>query len=319
MQTEAYIITKDRVLVPCDASEMSDDWFLDDTVRWIKITSASPEEIKQILRPLELQSQIVHACANPESPQVEVFEKVLFMAMPLWAPDTAAISSLRFACVATTLITIQDEPIDFIEELAKRYCGDMHLLDVNTASLIFHLTETILKFLTPPYLALHTDVETTAEVLENTPGKVETDDLLALKRRATHLSNLLEDYLYCISELREARSDTLEITRLRASFQELVEDIQRSLKLISRIENQIRDLRQSSLNCLQESTNRRLNVLAVLSIIYLPSTLIAGIFGMNFNHIPMVQFRHGYQIVLVIMLGLVVGQVCFFYRRGWLK
>lgn len=52
MQVDAYIITKDRVLAPIDAQEMSDDWFVDDTVRWIKITSATPAEVERALRPL---------------------------------------------------------------------------------------------------------------------------------------------------------------------------------------------------------------------------------------------------------------------------
>ena len=71
------------------------------------------------------------------------------------------------------------------------------------------------------------------------------------------------------------------------------------------MEERIRDLRQSSLNYLQESTNRRLNILAVLSAIYLPSTLIAGIYGMNFDNIPITKVPYGYFIVLVLMIGLV--------------
>jgi len=81
MQIEAYAVTKDRLLEPIDSGTMSDDWFGDDAVRWIKITSATPEDVERALRPLELHSRILQACANPRPPQAEALEKVLFIAI----------------------------------------------------------------------------------------------------------------------------------------------------------------------------------------------------------------------------------------------
>ena len=60
-------------------------------------------------------------------------------------------------------------------------------------------------------------------------------------------------------------------------------------------------------------------MLAILSAIYLPSTLIAGIFGMNFEDIPITKVADGYWIVLLAMISLVVGQLVFFWWRGWFK
>ena len=276
MQVDAYIITKDRLLAPVDARDMSDEWFRDATVRWIKITSATPPEVEQALRPLDLEPSIVRACAHPEPPQVKIFEKVLFIAMPVWIPDQTRTSPVRFVGVPTTLITIQDESIELIEERARHLLGAQHLLEASTAALALDLVEAMLKTLFPRYLALRADVETTADALEKAPSDISADDILALKRRANRLSYLLEDYLYCLLALQEARSETLRLAPLRGGFQDLVGNVQKGQKLVARMEERIRDLRQSNLNYLQESTNRRLNILAVLSAIYLPSTLIAG-------------------------------------------
>ena len=89
--------------------------------------------------------------------------------------------------------------------------------------------------------------------------------------------------------------------------------------MVSRLENRIRDLRQSQANLMQETTNRRLNVLAILSSIYMPATLIAGIYGMNFTNIPIQQMSYGYLLVMLLMCALVAGQVLFFWKRGWFK
>jgi magnesium transporter len=85
------------------------------------------------------------------------------------------------------------------------------------------------------------------------------------------------------------------------------------------MESRLRDLRQHQLQCLQESTNRRLNVLTILSAVYLPATLIAGIYGMNFDNIPITQVPFGYFLVLAIMVAVVAGQLWYFRRRGWFR
>jgi len=319
MQIDAYIVTQDRALVPADARDMSDDWFLDEIVRWIKITSATPEEVEQALRPLELKPNIVEACANSQAPQVEDFETVQFLAMPIRNPDGDATSSIRIVCVATTLITIQDGPVNALDTLAARLINDRRLLDASTVALTFDIAETLYKSLMPAYLMLRRDVETIAGQLEDTPADVENEEILKLKIRATQISDLLEDYLFCIAELLVARSETLQFHKVRTGFQELANDLQRSQKLIARMEDRIRDLRQSKLNDLQESTNHRLNILAILSAIYLPSTLIAGIYGMNFENIPITKLSYGYFVALALMISLVAGQLIFFYRRGWFE
>jgi len=79
------------------------------------------------------------------------------------------------------------------------------------------------------------------------------------------------------------------------------------------------DLRRHQLGGLQDSSNRRLNTLTIRSAIYLPPTLIAGIYGMNLQHIPMTELPHGYLVVMLIMVLTAAGQLWFFYRHGRLE
>jgi hypothetical protein len=63
----------------------------------------------------------------------------------------------------------------------------------------------------------------------------------------------------------------------------------------------------------QEKTNRRLAVLTVLSAIFMPRTLIAGIYGMNFDNMPELQHVFGYPAVLIFMA--LVGGGMYLYLR----
>ena len=47
-------------------------------------------------------------------------------------------------------------------------------------------------------------------------------------------------------------------------------------------------------------------------------TLIAGIYGMNFAHMPELQASWGYPVTMGAMFAIAVGQLWFFHKRGWL-
>lgn len=65
-------------------------------------------------------------------------------------------------------------------------------------------------------------------------------------------------------------------------------------------------------------TNEVMKALAVLSAILLPLTLIAGIYGMNFEHMPELKSRYGYFATLGAMALITISLLLYFWRRGWI-
>jgi len=65
-------------------------------------------------------------------------------------------------------------------------------------------------------------------------------------------------------------------------------------------------------------TNDVMKTLAVLSAIILPLSLIAGIYGMNFKHIPELETENGYWFTLGAMGLITILLLIYFWRRGWI-
>ncbi|HLA94702.1 MAG TPA: magnesium/cobalt transporter CorA [Pyrinomonadaceae bacterium] len=65
-------------------------------------------------------------------------------------------------------------------------------------------------------------------------------------------------------------------------------------------------------------TNDVMKTLAVLSSIMLPLSLIAGIYGMNFDNMPELRSTHGYFITLAVMVIVAILLLVYFWRRGWI-
>ena len=104
----------------------------------------------------------------------------------------------------------------------------------------------------------------------------------------------------------------------RASFLEM---LQNALAIREAVDSS-RDLLDGIVNSLQvEAANRTgdiARVLTVVSSIVLPLSLIAGIYGMNFQTMPELAWRWGYFAVLGVMAALAIGLVALFWRLGWL-
>ena len=65
--------------------------------------------------------------------------------------------------------------------------------------------------------------------------------------------------------------------------------------------------------------NQVMKTLTILTSIFAPLTFIAGIYGMNFEHMPELTWRLGYAYVLILMLVVAVIQSCWLWRRGWFQ
>lgn len=63
--------------------------------------------------------------------------------------------------------------------------------------------------------------------------------------------------------------------------------------------------------------NAVIKVLTMLATIFMPLTFIAGIYGMNFKHMPELEWRWGYPIVLLIMTGVSITMVYYFKKKKW--
>jgi len=86
------------------------------------------------------------------------------------------------------------------------------------------------------------------------------------------------------------------------------------------------DTQRDLLNGLQElymseinfKMNEVMKVLTIMTTIFVPLSFLAGIYGMNFEFIPELQFRNGYFILLGVMMSLVIGLLLWFRKKKWI-
>lgn len=143
--------------------------------------------------------------------------------------------------------------------------------------------------------------------------------LLKLKRAAAHFEMALEAKHRTLTALLSLDGTFMRLPQIREPLRDVVAHIEHSLRYIERMEDHLAELDRHFLLLLQDRANNRLRVLTIISAIFMPLMLIAGIYGMNFRYMPELYWKYAYGVVLLVMLVIAGGLLWFFHRRGWFR
>jgi magnesium transporter len=106
---------------------------------------------------------------------------------------------------------------------------------------------------------------------------------------------------------------------LRVRSRDVQEHIERVLSHVRRLESSAETAVQMHFSALGHRTNAIMRTLTVLTAIFMPLTLITGIFGMNFEAMPLLKDPAGFWLTMAAMLALAVGLGLFFWRKRYLR
>jgi Mg2+ and Co2+ transporter CorA len=317
--TSVYDLSASGGLRPAASPEFPPNGVTDGVPRWVRIVGPLQHEVQAAIRALELPEEVCEMLHGGDVRcRVVTCGRAVLVTLPVLASGERRSFLLRAACTPTTLFTVEEEASPEIDRVVTERSGAAEP-GLTLSGLLIEVLEAAVTGEGLVYLSLRHKLDELANAVETNPLQVSPDTLLALRRQVAQLSMLWEDQSYGFTELQRHHTHIAQSDSSRELLRDLISDANRGLKLLVQMESRLRDLRQHQLQCLQESTNRRLNMLAVISATYLPPTLIAGIYGMNVQGIPMTKLANGYLVVMVFMAAVVLVHFWIFYRRGWFK
>lgn len=127
----------------------------------------------------------------------------------------------------------------------------------------------------------------------------------SLRYQRNAIENTLAEYRHSSRHSAHQLQDVLENADRAATMAQMLADISV-------------DLMNAFLSLHAHRLNRIMQVLTVLTAVFLPLTLVAGIYGMNFDHMPELHWRWAYPLVIAFMLCCAGGMIFLFKRLRWL-
>jgi magnesium transporter len=321
MKLKAFEINEQRLLEAIPFESLSPAWYEDSAHRWLDVEGADPEALRKLLAPLDLHPLVLEACAEPGvGSRFAAYEKELFIEFPvLEAVGDYQQTRISIICLPTVLLTIHYQPITGMPLLADDLSANRRLREATASGLLYELFDHVADQLSWRAAPARVRANEIATALDEDPESVEVGDILGLKRRFGELIDVLEDVLFCLARLQTAESKAFQTGELGIYLRDLASTLQNGHNAARRFEGRLSDLHQQYVMTQQDKMNSRLQTLTLISAVFLPLTLLAGIYGMNFAHMPELQWLYGYPGVLGFMVGIVVVMLYVFYRRGWFQ
>ena len=145
-----------------------------------------------------------------------------------------------------------------------------------------------------------------------------TANIMKIRREITMLSHYFAQMMDIAEELQQDENDLFQKDQLHhiRIFADRVQRYEQSVQMLKDYIIQVRELQQSQYDL---NLNRMMYVFTIVTIIFLPLTLIVGWYGMNFTTMPELTWRYGYLFVIALSLITIVGCIWYFKKKDILQ
>lgn len=288
---------------------------------WVDITAPGLADLEGLFSSFDVHPLILETCLDATAGyRIAPYKHSLFIRMPtqlVW--DNTEQSFLSIICLPSAIITIHETPIPTLHAIARDFSTAVRFHTKSTSSILYQIIDRLTDEDMAFALDARNEIESLEEAIDRDEDSAQIDRILLLKRRIAHLSTTFEDQRYCITALQTVESEVFDVKYLHEYFRDSLANIDHALRLIGHHQKRLAELHQHSLLTLQDRANKRLRLLTIISAIFMPLSLIAGIYGMNFRYMPELTWTYGYPLVIIVMVALAIGLLWLFYRKGWFK
>jgi len=267
----------------------------------------------------KLAMQDAHRDRHP--PKLEVFDQYLFIMLrdllTAYEDSEPEVADLAMFVGRNFVISRHHVLIPSIEKVQERVRNNAKLMHAGPAHLTYIISRTIVDVYTPEVMELEQHLET----LEDRVYENANDDVIeSLSRYNRALKRLRRHLVYQCNAFNQLSSTGTELPLElnKHEFHDLYENLDRLASLCQLNQELAVDLLNTHLSLLSHRLNQVMRVLTIATVIFLPLGLLAGMYGMNFEHMPELSWHYGYFAVLGAMATVAVSLVATFKWRGWL-
>ncbi len=320
-----------RRLSVLSTDEISDYLDRPDCFVWVALKDPTAEELEKMQEEFGLHELAVEdARKGHQRPKIEEYAGSMFVVLhtidlSVTAPTGAGLaeSELLSGEVAIFIskhyiLTVRNRSQQGFIDVRARCEQEPELLSQGPAFVLYALMDAVVDRYFPVFDALDSELETIEEQIFTVGAQRATvERLYQLKRKATTLKHAVAPLLEAVSRLHSGRVP-LVFAGTQEYFRDVYDHLYRINTSIDTMRDTINTAIQVNLSMVtidESEVNKRL---AAWAAIFAVATAFAGIWGMNFKHMPELDWKYGYPTAL----GVLAAICCYLYYRfkksGWL-
>jgi magnesium transporter len=294
---------------------------LDNGVAWIDLYKPTQEEFESVAQELGLLPWMIEVAIKPQQrPKVVRYGDSIFVVLKtaryLDEPEKVEFSEAHVLVGKDFVVTVRYEEIPALEEVRRRLEGEPELLHQGPQPILHEIMDQIVDDYEPVLEGLGEDIqEVEGEVFGGNAGVSQriyqlSRELVEFQRATSPLARALE---------RVAESDEHDIDpEVRSYLRDLHDRVLRVKEPTEGFRDMLSDILVVNLTLVSVRQNDQTKKISAWAAILIVPTLIAGIYGMNFDYMPELHWAFGYPFALALMLSISVGLYAVFKHVEWL-
>jgi magnesium transporter len=289
---------------------------------WVALRDASEAEMAQMQEEFKLHELAVEdAARGHQRPKIEEYGDSLFTVVhtvDLEGGDELAAGELAIFAGPNYVLSVRRDAVKGFLGVRARAEREPHLLKMGSAFVMYALMDAVVDRYFPVVDMLESELETIEDrIFTHGAQRQNVERLYQLKRKALVLRHAVLPLLEAIGRLHGGR-----VPALVAETQDYFRDVHDHLIRIGGRLDAIRDtvataiqVNLSMVSIDESEVNKRLAAWAAIFAVF---TAFAGVWGMNFKYMPELEWRWGYPMALVAMVGVCLYLYRRFRKAGWL-
>ncbi|HVS14730.1 MAG TPA: magnesium/cobalt transporter CorA [Thermoanaerobaculia bacterium] len=291
---------------------------------WVDVRGlGSPAAITAIADLFHVHPLALEDAVNvPQRPDTHVFEThqqvVARGVMADSRPSRIEFEQITLFVGERTLLTIQEHIDDTFEAIRVRLRqGKGPIRRLASGYLAYAILDTIIDGYFPMFEQFGDHLEDLESLVLVEASPLVIDDVNAAKKDLLMLRRALWPQREMVASLVREPTPFFD-SQTQVYLHDCYDHCIQLLDVVETYREMASGLMSTYLSAVGNRTNEVMKVLTIMATIFIPLTFIAGIYGMNFAHMPELAWRWSYPILLAGMGVLAVGMLAFFRRLGWL-
>jgi magnesium transporter len=297
-----------------------------DSPTWIMVTGLHDvEKIGELLAAYDIHPLVQDDILNTrQQPKLEDFGSYLFVtakqltAAAATVPESFDLQQFSLILTGRVLITFHEGPTAIFDPILKRlHDGKGRLRNLGPDYLMWALLDTILDHHLACLADMEEKVSAADEQLTGPDNNVTLADIHTLRAGTQFLYRTVRPMREIVVALQHSESDLISRV-LNPFLRDLYDHSWHAIETAEHLREAVIAMREYHQAILAQRMNEVMKILTALSIVFMPLTFIAGVYGMNFKYQPEYDWAWGYPFVWLIFVLTTLATIWYFRRKKWL-
>lgn len=272
---------------------------------WVALLERDPAALEQMREEFGLHPLAVEDARNGhQRPKVEDYGDSLFVVLHLLEPDDGSlrVGEVNVFAGPNYILTIRSHAEKGFQAVRARCESEPELLRLGSGYVLYALVDAVVD----RYFPLLDDIETELEsiedrIFEGASPRENVEALYGLKQKLGVFRHAVAPLLEAVNNLYGARAPRV-CAEMKDYFRDVSDHLQRLNQTIESIRETIATAIAVNLSMISLQENETMKRLAAYGALVAVPTMIAGVYGMNFQHMPELGWKFGYGSVVALMV-----------------